>query len=431
MPKISSELAASIAESVARGFDDQIAYTQRLIRVGGQRGLEFEVQGLVYDEFWQRGYNPVKLDMNEDLISQHEGAGRFSAEHSKTPVVVGVHQPKVQATDGKSLILNAHIDIVPTGPVDLWTRDPYSGAIDGDKLYGRGGADMRAGSAANLFALDALRRLGLQPASKVVLESVVEEESTGNGTLLTHLSGYRADAVIIPEPMDEKLVRANTGVLWFQVEVKGLPVHVRDMSTGTNAIDACWEVITGLRKLEQEWNSKKVGRLHFESEPHPLNLNVAKINAGDWASSVPAWCRVDCRIATFPGFSAKSAAEEIEARVKEVAQKNSFLRQNPPTVTWNGFFSEGYILEPNSEAEQTLQRAHQQATGGELKSFTTAAYLDTRVHSLYDKIPALCYGPVSGNIHGFDEWVSISSLKRITTAIALYVAEWCGVESVE
>ncbi|KAJ5350436.1 acetylornithine deacetylase [Penicillium brevicompactum] len=428
---ISAELATSIADAVAAGFDDQLAYTQQLIRTGGQRGEEHAVQDLVYNRFSSHGYNPIRLEMDPDLLSQHEGAGRISAEHSKAPIVIGVHEPRSQSAVGKSLILNAHIDIVPTGPVDLWTRDPYSGDIEDDKLYGRGGADMRAGSAANLYALDALRRVGVQPASKVILESVVEEESTGNGTLMTHLKGYRADAVIIPEPMDEKLVRANVGVLWFQVEVKGIPVHVRDMGTGTNAIDACWRVVGGLRELEKEWNEKKIGRLHFENENHPLNLNVAKINAGDWASSVPAWCRIDCRIAIFPGVSAKSAAEEIEAKVDEVARNDAFLSKNMPTVTWNGFFSEGYVLEPDSEAEKTLRWAHQQATGAELQSFMTAAYLDTRIHSLYDKIPALCYGPISSNIHGFDEWVSISSLKRITTAIALYVAEWCGVEAIE
>lgn len=61
----------------------------------------------------------------------------------------------------------------------------------------------------------------------------------------------------------------------------------------------------------------------------------------------------------------------------------------------------------------------------------TAGYLDTRVYALYDKIPALCYGPYSENIHGFDERVSISSLKRITTTMALFVADWCGVEPID
>lgn len=461
MAPLSAELIKSITASVSDNFDAQLAYTRKLIRFGGQRGQEGEVQSFVFDELAARGYSPVKFEMDEAALSQHEGAGRVSDTHSHAPIVVGVHKPKSAAGGGKSLILNAHVDVVPLGPVDLWTHDPYSAHIEGDRLYGRGAADMRSGAAANVFALDALHRIGLQPAAEVILESVVEEESTGNGTLMTHLKGYRADAVLVPEPMDEKLVRANVGVLWFQVEVRGRPVHVREMGTGMNAIDACWRVIGALRELEKDWNERKVGRIHFEKEDHPLSkfviniispslllscisrallltgnsplpdLNVAMMHAGDWASSVPAWCRVDCRIATYPGVRAKSAAAEIEATVSEFARQDNFLSKTPPTVTWNGFFAEGYVLEPGSEAEETLRRAHQHATGEELKEFMTAAYLDTRVHSLYDKIPALCYGPICSNIHGFDEWVSINSLKRITTAIALFIAEWCGVEKIE
>ena len=114
-------------------------------------------------------------------------------------------------------------------------------------MFGRGAADMKAGHAANLFALKALRRIGLQPAATVYVQSVVEEESTGNGALMTHLRGYRADAALIPEPEDEKLVRANVGVLWFEVKVQGHAVHVREMQAGANAIDAAYRVIAALR----------------------------------------------------------------------------------------------------------------------------------------------------------------------------------------
>ena len=77
-----------------------------------------------------------------------------------------------------------------------------------------------------------------------------------------------------------------------------------------------------------------------------------------------------------------------------------------------------------------LADAHRRATGSPLTSFMTAGYLDTRVHALYDRVPALCYGPVSECIHGFDERVSLASVQRVTTAMALFVAEWCGTESV-
>ncbi len=87
--------------------------------------------------------------------------------------------------------------------------------------------------------------------------------------------------------------------------------------------------------------------------------------------------------------------------------------------------------EPGSAAEGVLGAAHREATGETLQSFMTAGYLDTRVHALYDQVPALCCGPKSRNIQAFDECVSVSSLKRITTAMALFVAQWCGVEPVE
>jgi acetylornithine deacetylase len=417
-----------IVASVEAGFAEQVAYTQELMRFRSVRGEEQAIQDFVFRAFRDRGLAMDRFLMDRAAIEAHPGGSKISAGHSDAPIVVGIHRPREET--GRSLILQAHVDVVPAGPDDMWTHPPFEPAIDGDWLYGRGGADMKAGHAANLACLDALRRIGLQPAATVTVQSVVEEESTGNGALMTHLRGYKADAVLIPEPEDEKLVRANTGVLWFEIEVRGMPVHVREMGTGQNAIDAAYRVVGALREIEARWNADKAGRPHFETEDHPINLNIGKIEGGDWASSVPAWCRLSCRISVYPGTSADAAAREIEDAVRAFSRKDPFLANNPPRVSFNGFFAEGYVLEEGSEAEAVLGGAHKAATGRELESFMTAGYLDTRVYALYDRIPALCYGPTSRNIHGFDEAVSLSSLKRITTTMALFVAEWCGVEPV-
>ena len=281
MPALSQELIDSITKSVSDGFDEQIAFTQKLIHIGGQRGEEQEIQDFMFKQFADRGYAPVKFDIDEAEIKKHIGAGNFSATHSKAPIVVGVHEPKAQADGGRSLIINGHVDVVPLGPSDLWANDPYSGHIEGDQLFGRGSGDMRGGVGVYVKALDALRDIRLQPGSKVILESVVEEESTGNGTLMTHVKGYKADASLIPEPMGEELVRANVGVLWFQIEVRGKPVHVREMATGTNAIDASWKVVGALRELEKDWNARKVGReLHVDSGHPELVHPLSKTTPG-------------------------------------------------------------------------------------------------------------------------------------------------------
>jgi acetylornithine deacetylase len=421
------DLTQRILRSVDDGFAEQIRHSQELIRFPSLRGEEHAVQDHVFRTWRDRGYAMERFLMDRAAIERHPGGAPFSPEHSEAPIVVGIHRPREEK--GRSLILQSHVDVVPTGPADMWTHPPFEPAIEGDWLYGRGGADMKVGHAAMTAAMDALRRIGLQPAATVYLQSVVEEESTGNGALMTHLRGYRADACLIPEPEEEMLVRANTGVLWFQVEVRGIPVHVREMGAGANAIDATQRVIANLRELEERWNEAKAGREHFADQAHPINLNIGTIEGGDWGSSVPAWCRIQCRIALYPGVSAKEAAQEIEAHVASFARADRFLANNPPRITWNGFFAEGFVLEPGSEAEAALGRAHEAATGEALKSFTTLGYIDSRVYALYDRIPALCYGPKTQNIHGFDERASIASIKRITGAMALFVAEWCGVEA--
>jgi acetylornithine deacetylase len=399
---LQNDLKAKIISSVARGFEEQVRYTQDLIRLRSVRGDEHVIQDRVFRIAGSR----LRDGPDQESIEKHPGGSPVSDQHSRAPIVVGIHRPRQES--GRSLILQAHVDVVPEGPISLWTHPPYDPVIEGDWLYGRGGADMKAGHAANLYALD-----------------------TGNGALMTHLRGYKADAVLIPEPEDEKLVRANVGVVWFQVEVRGVPVHVREMGAGANAIDAAYRVIGELRRLESEWNERKRGRPHFEDEEHPINLNIGKIEGGDWASSVPAWCRIDCRISIYPGWNAEDASREIRERIAKYSLSDKFLSNIPPVVTFNGFQTEGYVLDPGSDAERILGDSHLTATGKPLQSFMTAGYLDTRVYALYDKIPALCYGPYSENIHGFDERVSLASLKRITSTMALFVADWCGLEPIE
>ena len=423
---LDSALRDRIVASVGDGFAEQIEFTKTLVRFPSLRGAEHTIQDFVFRALRDFGLTMERFAMDRDAIARHPGGSKFSEQHSDAPIVVGIHRP--QQETGRSLILQAHVDVVPTGDPALWSHPPFEPVIEGDWMFGRGSGDMKAGHAANLFALKALRRIGLQPAATVYVQSVVEEESTGNGALMTHLRGYRADAALIPEPEDEKLVRANVGVLWFQIKVQGHAVHVREMGAGANAIDAAYRVVQALRALEAEWNARKAGRAHFENEHHPINLNIGRIEGGEWASSVPASCTVDCRIAIYPGTSAAEAAREIEQAVAAFARQDSFLANNPPRVVFNGFFVEGYVLEPGSEAEAVLARAHQAATGKPLESFTTVAYLDARVYALYDKVPALCYGPTSRNVHGVDECVSLELVRRSTTAMALFIAEWCGLE---
>lgn len=422
-------LAARILDAVETGFDEQVAFTQDLVRHPSVRGQEHTAQDFLHRALAGRGYAMDRFAIDVAEIEDHPGFSPVAVDYANAINVVATHRPREER--GRSLILNGHVDVVPVGPLEMWSKPPFEPWIDGDWLYGRGGADMKAGLCANIFALDALRRLGFQPAATLYLQSVTEEECTGNGALACLLRGYRADAAIIPEPEDETLVRANAGVIWFRVHVKGRPVHVREAGSGSNAILAAYDLIKALQGLEAEWNAQAGEHPYFEALEHPINFNVGKIAGGDWASSVPAWCSFDVRAAIYPGTGPRDAAADIEACLRTACQGHGFLANNPPEVEYNGFLAEGYVLEPGSDAEATLARAHRTSVGKALESVTTPAYLDARVFMLYDDCPCLVYGPVSKDIHAFDERVSLASVKRVTGAIALFVAEWCGLEAVE
>ncbi len=417
-----------ISAAVEKGFENQIAFLQDLVRCPSNRGEEHTAQDLMARTLSDRGYALDRFAMDETAITSHPGGGAFSEHHSRTPIVVGIHRPREEK--GRSLILQGHVDVVPAGPLDMWTTPPFDPVIKDGWMHGRGAGDMKAGVSAMLFALDALRRLGQQPASTVYVQSVVEEESTGHGALMTHLRGYKADAALVPEPAGERLTRANVGVLWFQIEVRGHPVHVASMGEGANAIDAAYRVANALREVERRWNEARKDHPQFGKHDKPINLNLGRIEGGDWASSVPAWCKIDCRISVLPGQSAREAMAEIEECVRTFAVQDGYLSNTPPTVSFNGFIADGYVLEPGSDAEAALARAHEQVNGQPLESQLATAYLDSRVYALFDKIPALNYGCRAENIHGYDERVELASLQRTTDVIARFVADWCGLEPI-
>jgi len=215
--------------------------------------------------------------------------------------------------------------------------------------------------------------------------------------------------------------------MWFQVKVRGRPAHVAYAGRGSNAIEACFPLIKALHEMEHRWNEK--GHPAFADTDHPINFVVSKIEGGDWTSSVPAWCTFDMRIGIFPGMDLADVRREVESTIAEAARKDNFLANSPPDIVYHGFQAEGYVLEPGTAAEKLLQQCHLAAHGKELGHRIFTGTTDARFFGLYAGIPGLVYGPTSHDIHAFDERVEIESIRLTTQAIALFIADWCGVKA--
>jgi acetylornithine deacetylase len=240
--------------------------------------------------------------------------------------------------------------------------------------------------------------------------------------------GYRADACFIPEPTSGRMVRSQVGVIWFRLKVRGHPVHVFEAGAGSNAIMAGYHLIHALQKLEADWNERAKSDRNFKAVTHPINFNPGIIKGGDWASSVPAWCDIDCRIAILPGWSVADCQAEILACISSAARDHRFLSNNPPEVEWSGFLSEGYELKNSAEAEAAFGKAFQVVYGGTVPELAFTALTDTRFYGLNYDIPSLCFGASGAAMHGFNEYVDLESLRKSTKATALFIAEWCGIE---
>lgn len=422
-PALLSELEAAVAAN----WDAQVAWLQQLVRFPSRRGKEGPCQDWLAREFAGRGWSVDRYTLAEVALDHLPGAAPvMDTEYAQAvQVVAALRAP--QPAGGRSLILQGHVDVVPEGPAAMWTRPPYDPVVRDGWMNGRGAGDMKQGVCAMVWALDALRRAGYAPAADVYVQTVTEEECTGNGALSTLARGYRADACLIPEPTAGALTRASVGVVWCRLRVRGVPVHVARTESGANAIMAAYALIRALEGLCAELNQEAREHPWFKDLPNPIKFNPGIIRGGDWASSVPAWCEVDCRIGLLPGANLADMRRRIEEAVARAAGADAFLANNPPEVVWNGFMADGYVLEPGSDAEAALARVHKAVFGQKLETRLSTALNDTRFYDLYYGIPGLCYGPAGENVHGFDERADLATLKRTTLALAAFVAEWCGV----
>ena len=428
---MNTDMQTRLLAAVDDRFDDQIAFLSELTAHPSTRGNEQGAQDFMAGELTDRGYAVDRWQIDVADIRDMPGFSPVIGNYEDAVNVVGTHRSTTRK--GRSLILNGHIDVVPEGPLEMWDSPPFAPRVAEDWMYGRGAGDMKAGLASNLFALDALRACGVAPAADVFFQSVVEEECTGNGALACLQRGYRAEAALIPEPFAEQLVTAQLGVIWFQVHLKGLPTHVAYAGSGSNAIEAAVPLIAALHEMEARWNAPACRHTDFAHHDHALNLNIGKIEGGDWASSVPAWCVFDVRMGIFPGQDIAAAKAEIEDVLRQAARDNAFLRNNTPEIVYHGFHAEGYALSQDKSAAATgaigaLEGAHRRVSGTELDTVAITATTDARFFGLYADTPALVYGPRAEAIHGFNERVDLDSMRRVTQATALFIADWCGLE---
>ena len=135
---------------------------------------------------------------------------------------------------------------------------------------------------------------------------------------------------------------------------------------------------------------------------------------------------MEIRVGVYPDWSIAHAKAQIEARIAEAALWDPSAPD--PEVAYHGFHNPGYVLEGADAAEAVLRASHLKVFGKPLEDLLSSASTDARILGVFGKIPSLVYGPACDAAHGIDESVDIESVRRVTKSIALFIADWCGVE---
>lgn len=419
-----SEMERAVVGKINENWDREVGFLRGLVRRRSTLGDEAQVQRFVAEELRGMGLEPDVWEIDPAEIARLPGYSPVEWTYAGRPNVAAVLGSP--SGEGRSLVFNGHVDVVPATPEHHWTVDPWAAEVVDGRMYGRGAADMKAGVAAMVYATRALMESGVGLAGDLVLQTVIEEECTGNGALAALARGYGGEAAIIPEPFGRRLLGAQVGVMWARVTVRGKGAHAERASDSVNAILAASPLLEAVKELEAEVNDPSLRHPRFEDVGHPLNYNVGVIRGGDWASSVPEECVFEVRISCYPGEDLGGVESRFKDRLLEAAKRDPWLSENPPDVVFYAFRAEGCTVERDEPVVAALVRSHARITDEEPDLFSFTGTTDARFFKLYHGIPTTCYGPAGVNLHAPDEWVDLESVREVTKVLALSAIDWCG-----
>jgi acetylornithine deacetylase len=345
------------------------------------------------------------------------------------------------AGDGRSLVLNGHIDVVSAEPVAEWTSDPFSPEVRDGLLYGRGACDMKGGVASMVFAVEVLSSLGITLRGELIVATNTDEESSGAGGTALVQRGLSADAGIVTEPTGFQTWVACRGSEYGVITVPGRPGHAEvrqpDWRAGgaVNAIEKASVVLDAIASLRREWAERPELEHDLLSVP---SLLPTMARSGEWPVTYPAACELTIAVmyvaaqADASGWGSGVRAEVEEWIARETAAADDWLAAHPPTIEWwpNAVMPFDIPLDDpivTTVMSATADVGRPGAIGG-LDSWYDGATLTTLAG-----IPSIGYGPPGFDADGVsvahmvDEYVPVDGLIGCAQGIAVAAMRFCGV----
>ncbi len=302
---------------------------------------------------------------------------------------------------GRTLVFAGHTDVVPTGPLEQWTSDPFVPSHRNGNLYGRGAADMKTSIAAFTVAVEEFLAATPQPNVGIAFLLTSDEEGPSvDGTVVVcrklEERGEKLDFCIVGEPtsvekLGDMIKNGRRGSLTGKLTVKGVQAHIAYPQLGKNPIHMALPALEEMARTE--WDR---GNEFFP----PTSWQVSNIHGGTGAGNIiPNRMVVDFNFR----FASVSTAEGLQARVHEILDRHGVDYELEWTVGGQPF------LTTPGELVGAVQAAIRDVTGVETELSTTGGTSDGRF------ISRICpqvieFGPINASIHKIDEHVRVADL---------------------
>jgi acetylornithine deacetylase len=406
-----------------------VEFLRTLVSIPSVTGNEGPIQSHLNDYLGKMGLEIDMWDMDAEEIQKHPAAAVVTESYEGRPNIVATRKG---TGGGRSLLLNGHTDVIPEGPRESWTDDPWSATVRDNRIYGRGSSDMKSGVSCQILAVQYIEDAGIKLKGDVLVNLVVDEEISGHGTLDTVLRGYSADAAISGETSTLAVQPACIGRIWFQIHIKGKKAGIQQRYTGVNAIDLGYKIKVAIDDHEKH---------RLETVSHPLYPNildtlpclVGTIESGSFPSAFPDTCLLQGSIATVPGEDHNGVKQAFLDHIAKVAAEDPWMKDHPPEVVFGNKFggldAEAADIPVDHPIVTTLVDCFREVTSKDPEISGRQGAADTRFLINNGDTPTVIFGPgPTAVMHANDEYVDIDDYITAIKVYALSICDWCGVE---
>jgi len=352
---------------------------------------------------------------------RYEGRANLRAVLGGAGPAEGAPAAGDRAPGPRSLVINAHVDVVPPSEGQVAAFEP---AVRDGALHGRGACDDKGQIAALYEALLTLREDGIRPAGRLVLHLVAEEENGGNGTLAlvreAQRSGERAEGVLVMEPTGLAVATASRSSVWFRVRTRGQSGHVGSSAQRRSALAGAVAAMRAIERRHAALRDRSRGVAPFEGMENHLPLTFGVLHAGTWPASVPAEAVLEGVFAFLPNTD----RGQVMAAIRECLAAEEDLVDAEVSFP---FRHECHVTPPDAMIVQEALRAAE-AAGIAPRLSVFPASNDAWLYATLLGIPVILFG--AGRLedaHASGERIALAEVDRASRMLRALIAAFCGV----